>query len=71
MVDGAVADAARRKTTHAVVRTRRDSTSLVVEVEDDCAERTAVTMHIADRLGALGGRVERDAAVLRGETPCV
>jgi len=70
MVDDAVADAARREATHALVRTRRDGTSLVVEVEDDGAEPTAVPMHIADRLGALGGRVERDAAVLRGEIPC-
>ncbi len=71
MVDDAVADAARREATHALVRTRRDGTSLVVEVEDDGAEPTAVPMHIADRFGALGGRVERDAAVLRGEIPCV
>ncbi len=70
MVDDAVADAARREATHALVRTRRDGTSLVVEVEDDGAEPAAVPVHIADRLGALGGRVVRDAAVLRGEIPC-
>jgi signal transduction histidine kinase len=70
MVDDAVADAARREATHALVRTRRDGTSLVVEVEDDGVESTAVPLHLADRLGALGGRVERDATVLRGEIPC-
>jgi signal transduction histidine kinase len=70
MVDDAVADAARREATHAHVRTRRDGTNLVVEVEDDGAEPTAVPIHLADRLGALGGRVERHAAVLRGEIPC-
>jgi signal transduction histidine kinase len=70
MVDDAVADAARREATHALVRTRRDGTNLVVEVEDDGHEPASVPMHLADRLGALGGRVERHAAVLRGEIPC-
>jgi signal transduction histidine kinase len=70
MVDDAVADAARREATHARVRTRRDGTNLVVEVEDDGAEPTSMPIHLADRLGALGGRVERRAAVLRGEIPC-
>jgi signal transduction histidine kinase len=70
MVDDAIAHAARREATHAVVRTRRDGTSLVVEVEDDGEEPTSVPMHLADRLGALGGRVERHAGVLRGEIPC-
>jgi signal transduction histidine kinase len=70
MVDDAIAQAARREATHAVVRTRRDGTSLVVEVEDDGEEPTSVPMHLADRLGALGGRVERHAGVLRGEIPC-
>jgi hypothetical protein len=70
MVEDAIADAARRGATHAVVRTRRDGTSLVVEVEDDGEEPTSVPMHLADRLGALGGRVDRHASVLRGEIPC-
>jgi signal transduction histidine kinase len=70
MVDDAVADAARREATHALVRTRRDGTSLVVEVEDDGHEPSSVPLYLADRLGALGGRVERHAAVLRGEIPC-
>jgi signal transduction histidine kinase len=70
MVDDAVADAARREATHALVRTRRDGANLVVEVEDDGAEPASVPMHLVDRLGALGGRIERRAAVLRGEIPC-
>ncbi|MEO5792783.1 MAG: histidine kinase, partial [Gaiellaceae bacterium] len=70
VVDDAVIEAARRTATHAVVRVQGDERSLVVEVEDDGAAAGSVPVHLADRVGALGGRVERVGCVLRAEIPC-
>jgi signal transduction histidine kinase len=70
LVDDAVDDAARRDATHAIVRVRADGTRLVVEVEDDGAATDSVPVHVADRIGALRGCVERLDRVLRAEVPC-
>ena len=70
VVDDAVAEAARRAATHALVRVQSDGGSLVVEIEDDGAEADSAPVHVADRVGALGGRVERVGRVLRAEIPC-
>ena len=53
-----------------MVRVQGDERSLVVEVEDDGAAAGSVPVHLADRVGALGGRVERVGRVLRAEIPC-
>ena len=70
VVDDAVTEAARRTATHTVVRVQGDERSFVVEVEDDGAAAGSVPVHLADRVGALGGRVERVGRVLRAEIPC-
>lgn len=70
VVDDAVAEAARRAATHALVRVQSDGSILVVEIEDDGAAADSVPVHVADRVGALGGRVERLGRVLRVEIPC-
>ena len=70
VADDAIADAFRRDATHALVRVGRYETKLVVEVEDDGAQADSVSVHLADRVGALGGRVERAGRVLRAELPC-
>ncbi len=70
VVDDAVAEAARRGATHVLVRLRRVDKSLVVETEDDGAAADSVPVHVADRVGALRGRVDRGDLVLRAELPC-
>ena len=70
VVDDAVAEAARRDATHALVHVSRDGSNLVVEIEDDGAAADSVPVHVADRIGALRGRVERSGRVLRAEVPC-
>ena len=70
LVDEAVAEAARRDSTHALVRVRSDGSKLLVEVEDDGAPAVSVPLHVGDRVGALGGRVERVGRVFRAEVPC-
>jgi len=70
VADDAIADAARRDATHALVRVERSGTNLVVEIEDDGSEAETVPLHLADRVGALGGRIERAGAVLHAELPC-
>ena len=70
LVDDAVAEAARRDATHALVRVRSDGSKLLVEVEDDGAMADSVPVHVGDRVGALGGRVERVGRIVRAEVPC-
>ncbi len=70
LVDEAVAEAARRRATHALVRVRPDGSELLVEVEDDGVMADSVPRHLGDRVGALGGRVKRVGRVIRAEVPC-
>jgi signal transduction histidine kinase len=70
LVDDAVAEAARRHATHALVRVRSDVSKVLVEVEDDGVMADSVPQHVGDRVGALGGRMERVGRVLRAEIPC-
>ena len=70
LVDDAVAEAARRDATHALVRVDSDGSKLLVEVEDDGALAESIPLHVGDRVGALGGRVERVGRVLRADVPC-
>jgi hypothetical protein len=42
----------------------------VVKLEDDGSARTSAMIHVADRVGALGGRLEIEPTTLRAEIPC-
>ena len=70
VVDDAVADAARRAATHVVVRVLGNGSKLVLEIEDSDSEAGSPPIHLADRVGALGGRVVRAGSILRAEIPC-
>jgi signal transduction histidine kinase len=66
----AIDDAARRGATFLSARVQRDGDRLVVTVEDDGARRSAGLVHVADRVGALGGALEVGDRALRAEIPC-
>jgi hypothetical protein len=63
-------DAARRDATYAAVSAPRRDERLAVNVEDDGSERTSTMVHLADRVGAVGGSLEVDATTVRAEIPC-
>ena len=66
----AVHDAAARGASFAAVAASRAGDRLIVSIEDDGARRDGPLVHVADRVGALGGSVEADATTLRAELPC-
>jgi signal transduction histidine kinase len=70
VVAEAIDDAARRGASYAVVSAPRRDERLVVQVEDDGSERTSTMIHLADRVGAIGGRLEVEPTTLRAEIPC-
>jgi signal transduction histidine kinase len=70
VVAEAIDEAARRGASYAVVNAREEDGLLVVEVEDDGSEGTSTMIHVADRIGAIGGRLEIDPTTLRAEIPC-
>jgi signal transduction histidine kinase len=70
VVAEAIEDAARRGAGYAVVSAPRHDKRLVVKVEDDGSERTSTMIHLADRVGAIGGRLEVEPTTLLAEIPC-
>jgi signal transduction histidine kinase len=70
VVAEAIDDAARRGASYAAVRAPRQDERLVVEVDDDGSERTSTMIHLSDRVGAVGGRLEVETTALRAEIPC-
>jgi signal transduction histidine kinase len=70
VVAEAIDDAARRGASYAAVRAPRQVERLVVEVDDDGSERTSTMIHLSDRVGAVGGRLEVEPTALRAEIPC-
>jgi signal transduction histidine kinase len=70
VVAEALDDAARRGASYIAVNADRRNERLAVEVEDDGSERTATMINLADRVGAVGGRLEIQATGLRAEIPC-
>jgi signal transduction histidine kinase len=70
VVAEAIDDAARRGASYAVVSGPRHDERLVVEVKDDGSERTSTMIHLADRVGAVGGRLQVEPTTLRAEIPC-
>jgi signal transduction histidine kinase len=69
-VADAVDDAAARGATFISVDVARDGERLLVSVDDDGSERPAALVHLADRIGALGGSLETGPTTLRAEIPC-
>jgi signal transduction histidine kinase len=70
VVAEAIDDAARRHASYAAASAIRDDERLVVEVEDDGSERTSTMIHLADRVGAVGGTLEVEPTTLLAEIPC-
>jgi signal transduction histidine kinase len=65
-----IGEAAARGATHASVEVVRHPARLVVRVADDGDGPRRLADHLADRVGALGGRVDVDADRLQAEIPC-
>ena len=70
VVAEAINDAARRGATFVSVDVNREGERLVVMVEDDGSDRSSALIHLADRVGALGGSLEVGQTTLRAEIPC-
>ena len=66
----AVEDAAERGATFVGMTLYRDGGRLLVTVQDDGAKRSPELVHLADRIGALGGTLEAGPTTLRAEIPC-
>ena len=69
-VTEAIADAVGREATFVSVDVAREDAELVVQVRDDGAAGTSALLHIADRVGALGGSLEVRPHSIRAEIPC-
>jgi signal transduction histidine kinase len=65
-----IADAANRDATVVSVDVNREGDRLIVTVGDDGADRTTPLVHVADRVGALGGVVEVGPKEVHAEVPC-
>jgi signal transduction histidine kinase len=70
LVAEALNDAAGRDASHAAVSVVRDGGRLVITVQDDGTKRTAAMVQLADRVGALEGRLAVEPTRLRAELPC-
>jgi signal transduction histidine kinase len=70
LVAEALQDAAGRDASHTTVSTVRTGGRLVVTVDDDGTTRTAAMVQLADRIGALDGRLAVEPTRLRAELPC-
>jgi signal transduction histidine kinase len=69
-VTEAIADAVAREATFVSVDVVREDAELVVQVRDDGAAGTSALLHIADRVGALGGSLEVRPHSVRAVIPC-
>ena len=70
LVAEALQDAADRGASHATISAVQDGGRLVVTVEDDGTGRTSAMVNLADRIGALDGRLVVEPTRLRAEIPC-
>lgn len=66
----AIDDAARRGATFVSVDVGCERERLLVTVEDDGSDRRSPLIHLADRIGALGGSLEVSQTTLRAAIPC-
>ena len=63
-------DAAARGASFAAIDVARSGDRLRLDLSDDGAPRTAPLVHVADRIGALGGVMRAGSRTLRAEIPC-
>jgi signal transduction histidine kinase len=70
LVAEALDDAAGRGATQAMVSTSQEGGRLVVTVHDDGTDRSSSMVQLADRVGALDGRLSVEPTRLRAELPC-
>jgi signal transduction histidine kinase len=70
LVAEALQDAAGRDASHTTVSTVRTGGRLMVTVDDDGTDRTTAMVQLADRIGALDGRLAVEPRRLRAELPC-
>jgi signal transduction histidine kinase len=70
LVAEALDDAAGRTASHVTVSVVQDGGRLVVTVTDDGTGRSSAMVELADRVGALDGRLAVEPARLRAELPC-
>ena len=70
VVAEAVDDAAARGATHVKADVARQEDRLRVTVRGDGAHRTSPLVHLADRVGSIGGSLETGSTTLRAEIPC-
>jgi len=66
----AIANAVERKAKVVSVNLAREDKQLVVQIKDDAAGGGSEPLHLADRVGALGGSLEVGPHSLRAEIPC-
>jgi signal transduction histidine kinase len=66
----AVRDAAARGASRVEIEAERTGDRLVVAARDDGAGDPAPLVHVADRIGALGGTLAVDSDGIRAELPC-
>jgi signal transduction histidine kinase len=66
----AIEDARRRGANVLAARVGREGDRLVITAEDDGAPRSSRLVHLADRVGALGGSLDVGDRTLRAEIPC-
>jgi signal transduction histidine kinase len=66
----AVEDAASRSAGYAAVSVVEEEGSLSITVEDDGMSRSSPMVHLADRVGAVGGTLSVQSRSLRAEFPC-
>jgi signal transduction histidine kinase len=69
-VDEAIRDAAARRATSVSVSVAVGEGQLVITATDDGAPRDASLVHVADRVGALGGVLDEAPGLLRAVIPC-
>jgi len=63
-------DAARRHASHVTVDIVQDAGRLIITVDDDGSDSSSKFVHLADRVGALDGRLMVGPTRLRAELPC-
>ena len=67
----AIEDAGARDASHVTLSLVREDDRLVLDAADDGSARRSLMVHLADRVGALGGSLEVAPMRLLVEVPCV